>query len=266
MALVVGAFILQGHRDFGQGMFAQRPGPAGAGIAGNVWGLGFKLNRGSLISWLIAFAGLGLIFGTLASSIGDLVANSPEMAKIIASGATDAAHLTFAFLVTILQIVAIIAAVMGVQIVLRVYAEEVDYRVEPLLAGSLRRRSYLASNAVIGLLGPVMDGGCLNLTALDLGLVLVPSGHEESVPGVDPLVFQKPTSAGPGAGTSPLPFSAPKMSRNISGNANVKNSTRGLRSSSRTRPAIQRRSSDRSSEVMRAPGSAGGRRPPRSEA
>jgi ABC-2 type transport system permease protein len=165
---VFAAFMLQGRRDFGQGMFATRPGPPGAGIAGNVWGLGFKLNRGSLISWLIAFAGLGLIFGTLASSIGDLVAKSPEMAKIIASGATDAAHLTFAFLVTILQIIAIIAAVMGVQIVLRVYAEEVDYRVEPLLAGSLRRRTYLASNAVIGLLGP---GLALVVAGAGLGLV-----------------------------------------------------------------------------------------------
>jgi ABC-2 type transport system permease protein len=166
--LILGAFVLQGHRDFGQGMLAQRPGPANAGIAGNVWGLGLKLNRGSLISWLIAFAGLGLIFGNLATSIGDLVTQNPAFAQIIASGASNASDITFAFLVTILQIIAIIAAVMGVQVVLRVYAEEIDYRVEPLLAGSLRRVTYLASNALIALLGV---GVALLIAGTGLGLV-----------------------------------------------------------------------------------------------
>jgi ABC-2 type transport system permease protein len=94
-----------------------------------------------MISWLIAFAGLGLLFGTLATSIGDIVADNPSMAQVLASGAATPADLTFAFLVTILQILAIIAAVMGVQVVLRIYSEEVDYRVEPLLAGSLRRQT-----------------------------------------------------------------------------------------------------------------------------
>jgi ABC-2 type transport system permease protein len=149
-------------------MLAQRPGPANAGIAGNVWGLGLKLNRGSLISWLIAFAGLGLIFGNLATSIGDLVTQNPAFAQIIASGASNASDITFAFLVTILQIIAIIAAVMGVQVVLRVYAEEIDYRVEPLLAGSLRRVTYLASNALIALLGV---GVALLIAGTGLGLV-----------------------------------------------------------------------------------------------
>jgi ABC-2 type transport system permease protein len=153
VVLVLGAFVLQGRRDFGQGMFAPRPGPAQAGIAANVWGLAFTLNRGSLLTWLVAFAGLGLIFGNLATSIGDVFANNPALAQILASGGAAASDLTFAFLVTILQIIAIIAAVMGVQVVLHVYAEEVDYRVEPLLAGSLRRTTYLASNVLIALLG-----------------------------------------------------------------------------------------------------------------
>lgn len=153
LLLVVAAFVLQDRRDFGQGLIAPRPGPAQAGIAGSVWGLAFKLNRGGLVSWLIAFAGLGLLFGNLATSIGDIIANNPAMAHVLASGAANSTSLTFAFLVTILQIIAIIAAVMGVQVILRIHTEEIDYRVEPLLAASLRRHTYLASNALIALLG-----------------------------------------------------------------------------------------------------------------
>jgi ABC-2 type transport system permease protein len=174
--LVLAAFVLQEHRDFGQGLYATRPGPAEAGIAGNVWGLALKLNRASLISWLVAFAGLGLIFGTLATSIADLLKTNPQMAQILASGVTDAAHLTFAFLVTILQIIAIIAAVMGVQIVLRVYAEEVDYRVEPLLAGSLRRQTYLAGNALVAFLGTAVA-----LLVAGTGLGLVAAAKDDTI-------------------------------------------------------------------------------------
>jgi ABC-2 type transport system permease protein len=184
MALVAGAFVLQGHRDFGQGMFAQRPGPAGAGIAGNVWGLGFKLNRGSLITWLIAFAGLGLIFGNLATSIGGILAKNPAMAEILASGAANASDLTFAFIVTILQIVAIIVAVMGVQIVLHVYSEEIEYRVEPLLAGSLRRSTYLASNTLIALLGTAL---ALLIAGVATGLV---AGAKDKSISTSDVIFQ----------------------------------------------------------------------------
>lgn len=184
VVLVLGAFVLQGRRDFGQGMFAPRPGPAKAGIAGNVWGLAFKLNRGSLITWLIAFAGLGLIFGNLATSIGGILAHNPAIAKILAAGAAAASDLTFAFLVTILQIIAIIAAVMGVQAVLHVYAEEIDYRVEPLLAGSLRRSTYLASNALIALLGPAV---ALLLAGIATGLV---AGAKDNSISTGDVIFQ----------------------------------------------------------------------------
>lgn len=169
IVLVLVAFVLQRHRDFGQGLVATRPGPAEAGLAGNVWGLALTLHRGTMIAWLIAFAGLGLLFGTLATSIGDLVAENPAMAQILASGAATPADLTFAFLATILQIIAIIASIMGVQVVLRIYAEEIDHRVEPLLAGSLRRQTYLASNTVVALAGPAL---ALLVAGTGLGLVV----------------------------------------------------------------------------------------------
>lgn len=178
VVLVYVAFVLQARRDFGQGLISPRPGPGTAGMAGNIWGFALKLNRGSLITWLIAFAGLGLLFGNLATSIGDIIADNPAMAQVLASGAAGSSELTFAFLVTILQIIAIIAAVMGVQVILRIYAEEVDYRVEPLLATPLRRQTYLASNAVLALVG---TGVALLLAGLCLGLVAHARDHAISV-------------------------------------------------------------------------------------
>lgn len=167
-ALIAVAFVLQGRRDFGQGLLAGRPGPAEAGLAGTVWGLAVKLNRGALVSWSIGLALLGLVLGNLASSVGDVLADNPAMATILASGAVTVSDLTFAFLITILQLIAIITAVMGVQMIQRVHTEEIDLRVEPLLAGSLHRSTYLASNVVVALVG---SGVAMMLAGTGLGIV-----------------------------------------------------------------------------------------------
>jgi ABC-2 type transport system permease protein len=163
------ALALHAHRDFGLGMIAPRRGPARAGMVASVWGLALRINRGPLISWLIAFAGLGMVFGFLATSVGDVFASNPNLGGLIKSGATTQAGLIFAFLVTILQLVGIIASVFGVQIVMRVYAEEVDYRIEPVLAGAISRTRYLASNAIIAFVAPavamVIAGTVIGLVA-----------------------------------------------------------------------------------------------------
>jgi ABC-2 type transport system permease protein len=182
VVLALAGFALQRRRDFGQGMIAARPGPARGRLAATVWGLALKLNRGSLVTWLIAFAGLGLVFGNLATSIGDTIARNPALAGVLASGATGTAQLTFAFLVTILDIVGIIAAVLGVQVVLRMYAEETDYRVEPLLAGSVTRAVYLASNALVA-----FAAAAVALLVAGSGLALVAASGSSTVAAGDVL-------------------------------------------------------------------------------
>ncbi|HEY3686305.1 MAG TPA: multidrug ABC transporter permease [Streptosporangiaceae bacterium] len=161
--LAVAACVLNGRRDFGMGMIAPRRGPARGGRSANAWGLALRLNRGQIISWLIAFAGLGVIFGFLAGPVSDILGKGSPLTA--AAGGADP---LFAFIVQILQIVAIIAAVFGVQIAMRVYAEETEYRVEPLLATSLSRRRYLASNAVLAFLAPAL---ALVVAGTVLGLV-----------------------------------------------------------------------------------------------
>ena len=168
VVLVLIAFGLENRRDFGRGLIAGRHGPERAGLAGSVWGLAVQLHRGALMSWGIAFVALGVLFGTLITAIGELIAGNPLIVEMFAGGKADPSSLGFAFLIMLLELVAIIAAVAGVQIVMRIHAEEVDYRVEPLLAGSLRRATYLASNAVVAFLAPA---GGMMLAGTALGIV-----------------------------------------------------------------------------------------------
>ncbi|GAA4906351.1 exporter of polyketide antibiotics [Tessaracoccus lubricantis] len=150
VVLLAVALTLQEHRDLGLGMVAQRPGPAGAARF-TVDALPWRLHRTSLVVWMVALAFLGAVWGSLVVSVQDVIADNPAMASFIAAGALDVDELNFAFVATILHLVGIIAAVVGAQVVMRVYTEEVADRVEPLVAGAISRWRYLAGNVTVAL-------------------------------------------------------------------------------------------------------------------
>lgn len=150
LVLVALALMLQQYRDFGQGLIAPRPAPEQAPRMG-IFGLSFRLPRGLLTTWLVSFALLGVVFGNLATSVGEVFASNPALQMMMAKGATSNGQLIFGFITTIMQIVGIIAAIAGAQVMMRVRTEETEYRLEPLLSASLSRVKYFASNVVIAL-------------------------------------------------------------------------------------------------------------------
>jgi len=164
LVLLAVAFTLQARRDFGQGIVAPGPGPA-RGTVRTPWRLAVRLNRGQLLTWAVAFAVLGVVFGYLATSVTDIVSADSAVQRLLASGASDAGRIVAAFLVTILSLVGIIAAVAGVQVMLRVRREELEDRLEPLLAGAVSRPRYYAAQVLLALL-------CSALYVLLAGVVL----------------------------------------------------------------------------------------------
>lgn len=153
--LLVAAFALQARRDFGQGALAPRPGPARGKVL-STSRLAWKLNQGPVYSWTAAFVLLGVVFGNFSTSVTDLLAGNSSAAAVLAAGATTPGALVASFLVTILSLVGIIAAIGGVQTMLKVRSEEMEDRVEPVLAGAVRRPSYFGSNIIVALAGPTL--------------------------------------------------------------------------------------------------------------
>ncbi|WP_312180460.1 multidrug ABC transporter permease [Arthrobacter sp.] len=147
LVLVALAFVIQFNRDFGQGAISPKPGP-GTGRLRGPWSLALRLNRATAITWGIAFLALGTVFGYLSTSIQDLLGSNQGAQSLLAAGSTTTAEITKSFLRTILSLVGIIAAVAGVQAMLRVRSEEISDRVEPLLATPLGRSRYYAANVV----------------------------------------------------------------------------------------------------------------------
>ncbi|NMF32819.1 ABC transporter permease [Corynebacterium ammoniagenes] len=150
---LVSAFILDARRDFGQGATPPRPGPA-RGKVHSPLRLALRINTGSMIAWACAFGVLGVVFGYFATSVEEILRNDSAVSQILAAGATTPDALISEFIVTILSMVGIIASVSGVQMMIKIRHEELEDRLEPLLATAISRTRYLGSNVVIAMLAP----------------------------------------------------------------------------------------------------------------
>ena len=145
------AFVLQSKRDFGQGAITPNPGPARGRIR-SPWGLAVHINAGLLLTWMVAFILLGIVFGYFTGSIEDVLSQDSAVAHILAAGAVTHDELIGAFFVSILAILGSLAAIPGVQVILKVRSEELAERVEPVLAGAVSRWRYYAGNVVLAYL------------------------------------------------------------------------------------------------------------------
>lgn len=172
-AVLIGAigFRLLPRRDVGAGLLPLRPGPArGSRGLRSPLALAWRLQRGPLIGWLVGLALVGLVFGSIANGIGDLVGDSEQVREVF-SRMGGVSGLVDAFLASMTGLYGMLAAVYGVQDALRMRAEETAFRAEPLLATGVTRLRWTASHLVFALLGSaalVLVGGLF--TGLSHGL------------------------------------------------------------------------------------------------
>ncbi|WP_233221413.1 ABC transporter permease [Streptomyces carminius] len=148
------AYELAGRRDVGASFLATRPGPA-EGRIGGVYGLAWRLQRGSLLGWGTGFALGGFAFGAMADGADELIGDNEQSREIIermggAQGITDA------FLAAMIGLFGMLAAVYAVSAVLRMRGEETSERAEPLLASVLPRLRWVSSHLVIAYAGSVV--------------------------------------------------------------------------------------------------------------
>ncbi|WP_086667201.1 ABC transporter permease [Lentzea kentuckyensis] len=182
-ALLVGvsAYIVT-RRDVGLGLLAARLGPP-HGTIGSPFGLAWRLQKGSLIGWSIALFAVGVIYGSVAQAVGQMVQDNPTLGQIVSKiGGADA--MVDAFFATVTQLLGLISSIYLVQAVLRLRSEETSFRAEPLLATPVSRWGWVASHAVFALVG-----GAVVLLASGLGLGLVYGLQTDDLGGVLPRML-----------------------------------------------------------------------------
>ncbi|WP_131742869.1 ABC transporter permease [Actinomadura roseirufa] len=159
------AFALSARRDIGLGILPARLGPAEAspGLRTPL-ALAWRLHRGLLLGWLIAFVVLGGIFGGIAEGVGDLMKDNDTLRDMFAriggqKGLIDT------YLASVMGTVGLVASAYAIQAALRLRAEEEVLRAEYLLATSVSRTKWVVSHLVFSALGPVAALAVAGLTA-----------------------------------------------------------------------------------------------------
>jgi putative exporter of polyketide antibiotics len=154
VALGAVAVALSARRDLGAGLLPARLGPAtAASRLGSPLALAWRLHRGLLAGWIAAFVALGVLFGSTAEGVGDMLRDNPSL-RDYAARTGDQAAIVDAYLAAVMSLVGLIAAAYAVQATLRLRAEEASGRAEPVLATAVGRLRWAVSHLVFSVLGP----------------------------------------------------------------------------------------------------------------
>jgi ABC-2 type transport system permease protein len=144
---------LNSRRDLGRGLLAERPGPAGAARLALTW----RLHRGLLTGWTLAYAVAALVLGALAASIEDVSTQGAAIAEFFHRyTASPEATMTDAYLWLISLSLGYVSALYPLLALLRLRAEEVTGRAELLLSGSLSRLRWAGGHLIASFAGSAL--------------------------------------------------------------------------------------------------------------
>lgn len=148
------AYGLAGRRDVGMSFLPTRPGPA-VGRLGSAGALAWRLQRGGVYGWSLAFFLVGVVYGGLTDGVADLVGDNAGAREIFErmggqNGLTDA------FLASMVGMMGLVAALYVVGSVLRLHGEETSGRAEPVLANAVGRLRWAAGHLTVAFGGVVL--------------------------------------------------------------------------------------------------------------
>ncbi len=145
------AMRIETHRDLGMGLLPERRGPGRAtALLASPAGLAMRLQRTTLISWLVGAAVAGMFFGSVATAMTTVLDPSNAYAKAFLGGSQDMLN---GILATFVLFNAMLAAAFAVQSLSGARTEEAAGRLEPQLAGSLGRTRWLGAHIAVAAVG-----------------------------------------------------------------------------------------------------------------
>jgi len=157
--LVMGvlAFVLIGRRDLGAGLIPAKAGSAnGAKSLLSVGGLAWRMQRGSLIIWLIGATAMGFIFGAVVGEIEGYFGENEVVQEFLALEGNGEVSLTEQFIPFLVVFLVITLLIPIIGPILKLAGEEKRHLSELILAKSVSRGQLLASYLVISMFASVV--------------------------------------------------------------------------------------------------------------
>lgn len=168
--MMVIAFVLEGGRDMGAGYLPQREGRESAKKSLlSVRGLLFKINKGVIIGWMVAFTVMGAAYGSIYGDMQTFLESNEMMKQMFAhSGVTIEASFTS----TIMMVMMLLVSILPIAIVNKLFAEESRLHLSQLYATKVTRGQLYWTSiglaAITGVVGTLFAAISLGGTAVSV--------------------------------------------------------------------------------------------------
>lgn len=166
--VVIIAFALEGSRDMGGGYLPVREGREYAKKSLlSVPGLLIKINKGVIISWLIAFIIMGAAYGSLYGDMQTFLSSNDMMKQMFT---LTGFSIEESFTGTIMMVMIGLVSVLPIAIVNKLHAEEVRLHFSQLYATKVTRAQFYWTSVIlaiiIGIVGILLASGGLGGAAI----------------------------------------------------------------------------------------------------
>jgi ABC-2 type transport system permease protein len=155
-SVIVGiiAFVLEGGRDMGSGYLPQREGRATAKKSLlSVPGLFIRLNKGVMISWMIAFVMMGAAYGSIYGDMQTFISSNELMGQMFTlSGVSIEASFTG----TIMMVMIGLVSILPIAIVNKLYSEEVRLHLSQLYSTKVTRAKLYWTSVIMAIVAGVV--------------------------------------------------------------------------------------------------------------
>lgn len=159
VVLLLLTFYASRHRDVDAGLLATRGGRKRASVfLTGPFSLVMRLDRLSLIVWVLAVIVLGISYGSIFGTVGDIMKTNPLMGKLMGATAVDAANraIVLKFATLLMIVFAVLVTVPSMRTLLRINGDERKGWLEQIHAKAISRghifSSYVAVALIIGTL------------------------------------------------------------------------------------------------------------------
>lgn len=157
IVLTVVAFILEGHRDMGAGYLPEWEGRATAKKSLlSVPGLIFKINKGVMISWLIAFVIMGAAYGSIYGDMQVFLGGNELMKQMFTQSGVSIEE---SFTGTIMMVMIGLVSILPIAVVNKLFAEETRLHLSQLYATKVTRAQLYWTTVSLAILAGVIGVG-----------------------------------------------------------------------------------------------------------
>lgn len=165
---VVVAFALEGGRDMGAGYLPEREGRESAKKSLlSIPGLFIKINKGVMISWLIAFVIMGAAYGSIYGDMQTFLGSNEMMRQMFSLAGVSIEE---SFTGTIMMVMIGLVSILPIAIVNKLFSEEVRLHLSQLYSTKVTRAQLYWTSVILaaaaGVVGILLASGGLGGTAI----------------------------------------------------------------------------------------------------